>query len=76
MLIRVEDREHQFDDLVQKVVQEVLVAFVHSNHCLAGGCNLTMWEFEEVEVYWFLGEALMQILVVFLLHPAVGRIAW
>lgn len=75
MLICVQDREHQFDDLVQKVVQEVLVAFVHSNHRLAGGCDLTMWKLEEVEVYWFLGKSLMQILVVFLLHPAVGRVA-
>lgn len=75
MLVCVKDWEHQFDDFVQEVVQEVLVAFIHSDHRLAGGCNLTMWELEEVEVYWFFGEALMQILVVFLLHPAVGRIA-
>ena len=76
MLVCVEDREHQFDDLVQEVVQEVFVAFVHSDHCLAGGGDLTMRELEEMEVHWFFREALMQVLAVFLLHPTVGRIAW
>ena len=71
MLVGVEYWEDQLQDLLEKVVEEVLVAFLDVDYSLVVRRDWTMRKLEKVEINSLLCERLGVTLEIVLLHPAV-----
>lgn len=72
MLVYIEDREDQAQDVVDEVIEEVLVAFVDLDHGLVRGAESTVRKVEHLKVEGLLRIRLPATLEVVLLDPVLG----
>ncbi|KXS95187.1 hypothetical protein AC578_6599 [Pseudocercospora eumusae] len=74
MLIGFQYGEDELRNLVEKVVEQILVALFHlDDRLVSWGCRRVL-EIEKVEVDGLLGELLTHALKVFLLNPGIGQV--
>lgn len=72
MLIYLEDWEDQADNVVNEMIEQVLIAFVHLDHSLVRRRDWAVVEVEEVEIHRLFRKRLVGLLEVRrLLQPAI-----